>query len=275
MGLADQISKIMPGNPFHPDAAFKSLFRRACLQKGLEPPADMQVRLHGHQCELFHRYASERMQAWVDNDRTEMNPDLFRHVERIIRNIATGEAAADVRKRVGNEGAPPTWMRLVHPFALRMTLNDCPDRKRGPQTWRQNVGGSARIVDFGLSSKGYGVEEFSRIMMKRRDDPEITEIVYTHLPEEGRTRRPVQIAIRETIPETTVPSVTGRRLSQIVEMEPTGHQDIDRAVESLVIESAQSNEVSVVFTLEPCRWIPWDIPPVEHMGWDDEAPHVE
>lgn len=246
--------------------------RDACRAAGFSMPSQIRLTPQAGSVEIFHPLAHAR--ARMRNADGDIHPDLVEAVRTVAGKISIGEIRGRIMEQLTEtSGIPPAWTRLVHPLALRLVLEDIPDRNHGPHDWQRARSRTSRISDFECSSRPYGTEEFSRMMLMKADDRSKVEAVFTFLPDEDGRQR-VQFAVTRIVPEAVAALMPGRRLVDLVEITPIGHEDIDQEVEGLIVDRVEPQKTSTVMTLAPTRWIPWQTPPGQHHGWDEQAPFM-
>lgn len=257
------------------DATLDRALRKACRRAGFKLPTDVRVTVKtGYMGDLFHPLAYAQAPAWHDEASGIVHPLLVDNARRMVAKMAIGRVHKRMMAGVDVDGIPPAWTKLVHPLALRLVMEDMPDRAHGPYDWERERRRDARISDFDSRSTGYGTEEFTRIMLMRSVDRTKVEMVFSFLPDGVDGVQRAQVAVTAVLPHAVAVAIVGRPLSDLIAFAPTGHPDVDAAVASLTVSRAEPQEISTVLTLEPVRWITWDMPPPKHAGWDDGAPYV-
>lgn len=245
---------------------------RACLREGFVMPSGIHAKVEEGRCTIHH--------ALGHGNAPLLDGDGLPHplLVRVLRDIAMKVELHRIHDRLmsGMDGTEvrPAWTRLVHPVALRIVMEDLPDRAHGPYDWETMRSADARISDFHCDSTQQGTEEFTRIMLKRRDDRSKIDMVFTFLPREEDGVQRAQLAVATVVPHAAAAAAEGRRLGDLVEFAKTGHDDVDQAVADIIIERAEPQTVSTVLTLAPTRWIPWDAPPEGMKGWDSASPYI-
>lgn len=177
--------------------------------------------------------------------------------------------------QISTETPPPSWKVLVHPVALALALSHEPDRSRYPLTIR--AGQKAGKFNWDVDDGGYPTHigrQFTSSADTRLWDDNILKIrrlgvimprtlscvTFMSIGESD----PGSLTFPGQIPDVLKSSLKGRALGEVLEMPPSGHDEIDALAASCRISGYEDTSNGITLRFDPVDHIPYGEAPDEY-----------
>ncbi len=160
-----------------------------------------------------------------------------------------------------SEDELPSWGRLVHPLALRLVMFDVPCRGWTPSRWKEGRPGG-NIEDLGWHENHPAIYMFQVISLRI----EGVALQYRYL-DNGQGEATAELIVRNNLPQSISALVSGRKLTDIVQLPLAGDPEVDAAVQNLRVHQIDNLETGVSLKIEPAPWVSYGSLPSGEQKW--------